>query len=284
MSQKVHRQTMRPPGRELTWESFPQGNSRHPCPACDKSPKDRALSVTITGRNGIAFCFRCKFCESSGGPIRSGDSAAFALRETKHTKLSDYWRAIWRECVPISGVAREYLISRNCFIPPRDGDLRWHPEMKHGSGFVGPALVGLISDAITREPLSLHRTWIRRNGQKSIEGAKRYIYGHRKARGVVRLWPDESVHAGLGIGEGIESVLSLAHAFQPVWACLDSGNLNAFPVLPSIAALSIGADNDDAGLRAAENCAHRWLEAGREVRIILPAKVGSDLNDLAGAP
>ena len=108
---------------------------------------------------------------------------------------------------------------------------------------------------------------------------------HRKAGGVVRLWPDEAVTMGLGIAEGIETGLSLAHAFAPVWAAIDAGNLASLPVLGGVESLLIAADNDEsgAGQRAADALAQRWAGAGREAAIVLPPVSGMDLNDLAVA-
>jgi hypothetical protein len=96
----------------------------------------------------------------------------------------------------------------------------------------------------------------------------------------VRLWPDDAVAMGLGIAEGIESALSLAHAFQPVWALIDAGNLAAMPALPGIDALTIAADHDDAGIDAAHACADRWSDVGTEVRVVIAAEK-TDMNDVA---
>jgi len=137
---------------------------------------------------------------------------------------------------------------------------------------------------VSREPLTLHRTWICANGDKAACDPPRMLLGnHRKAGGVIRLWPDDAVTTGLGIAEGIETALSLAHGFTPVWACIDAGNLAAFPVLEGIESLVIAADHDEAGISAANACATRWTDAGREVRIVMPDQAKTDLNDLARA-
>ena len=102
---------------------------------------------------------------------------------------------------------------------------------------------------------------------------------HPIADGVIRLWPDEAVTAGLGIAEGIETALSLAHGFTPVWACIDAGHLAKFPVLPGVQDLIIAADNDDAGRKAANECATRWA-AHAAVRVIQADEAGCDLNDM----
>jgi len=137
-------------------------------------------------------------------------------------------------------------------------------------------MLGLITDAQTAEPMSLHRTVIQQNGEKT----RTYLPGHPKKGGVIRLWDDEYVTTGLAIAEGIETALSVATEFLPVWSCLDAGNLSEFPVLPGITSLTIFADHDDAGIDAAHKCADRWHKAGREVRIAMSPVPGEDANDV----
>lgn len=149
---------------------------------------------------------------------------------------------------------------------------------------VRPALVGLVTDIETRKPISLHQTWIQRDGTKApVTPSRLLLGGHRKTGGVIRLWPDDAVSTGLAIAEGVETALSLAHAFQPVWACIDAGNLSQFPVLPGIECLTIAVDHDPAGILAAHACADRWTSAGREVRLVMADTPKADLNDLARA-
>ncbi|MEP7297855.1 MAG: toprim domain-containing protein [Burkholderiales bacterium] len=139
-----------------------------------------------------------------------------------------------------------------------------------------------MTDAVTREPMTLHRTWVQADGSKAqIDPARMLLKDHGKVGGVVRLWPDEEVTTSLGIGEGIETTLSLAHAFTPAWALIDAGNLAAMPLLDGVQSLLIAADNDPPGIAAANSCAMRWAGQGREVRIVLPETPRSDLNDLA---
>jgi Toprim domain/Phage integrase family len=97
------------------------------------------------------------------------------------------------------------------------------------------------------------------------------------------LWSDDAVTTGLGIAEGIETVLGLATAYHPVWACIDAGNLAALPVLGGIESLLIAADHDEPGLRAAHTCADRWAEDDREVRVYVPQSTGTDVCDEVAA-
>ncbi|CAJ0873909.1 hypothetical protein R77569_02569 [Ralstonia mannitolilytica] len=268
----------------IVWTDYATGNHRVTCPACGRGERDKTLGLTIeAGGKGVAHCFRCTFTESYRSDRGARQQAAAmprvkATTAQKHQVLSDYGSALWSVCQPLSGVAVAYLEGRRCVIPPVDGDLRFHPALKHPTGYTGPALVGLITDAVTHQPLSLHRTWIQADGRKTDVAPPRLLLGgHRKQGGVIRLWPAEAVTAGLGIAEGIETALSLAWAYAPVWACIDAGNLAAFPVLPGIEALTIGADNDVAGAAAAQGCAYRWAGAAREVYITKQAE--NDLND-----
>lgn len=263
----------------ITWSDFPQGEHRTNCPACNRGKRDKTLGITIDGANGVAHCFRCQYVES----YRDERSA---IRRTpvmvqpaagKRETLSDYGHAIWAACAPLAGTVGElYLLHRRCVVPP--GDLRFHPDLPHKpSGTSGPALVALVTHAITGEAMSIHRTWITASGKAEIDPPRMLLGNHQKQGGVIRLWPDEYVTHGLAVAEGIETALSLAHAYQPVWACIDAGNLAAMPVLAGVECLVIGADNDPAGLAAAHTCAARWAAAGATVHIT--QQDANDLND-----
>lgn len=262
------------------------GPSRQACPECSRRPGDKTLGVTVDehGR-GVAHCFRCEYVETRRGTRRAGMRQKPVAAPLRFEVLSDFGRQLWGACRPLSGPALAYLQARECVIPPADGDLRWHPALKHPpTGYIGPALVALLTDAEDCTPRTLHRTWVLPDGQKANVDPPRMLLGkHRKAGAVCRLWPDEAVTTGLGIAEGIESALSLAHGFKPVWACIDAGNVKTFPVLSGIESLVIAADHDDAGLRAAHACATRWDEAGLEVTVVAPPNPKSDVNDLARA-
>ena len=173
--------------------------------------------------------------------------------------------------MPLSDIAENYLHARNCAIPPKDGDLRCHASLSHPyCEYIGPALVARVTDAITNEPMTLHQTWIRPDGKKAnIETPRLLLKDHQKEGGVVRLWPDEELTHGLAIAEGIETALSASFGFSPIWSLIDGQNLSNFPVLQGVEALTIIADNDNAGRSAAHKCLKRWLAAGREVRLLI---------------
>ncbi len=247
---------------------------RPPCPKCE-----RLGPFSIDIRSGKFNCFRCNF----SGRV-AGDYQARAVHApTKHSTLSDYGRALWSECRELGGTAAEYLKARHCVIPPADGDLRWHPRLKHFSGYEGPALVALVTDAITCKPLSLHRSWIKADGTKApINPPRMLLKGHKKAGGVIRLWPDESVTLSLAVAEGIETSLCAAHGHTPMWSLIDAGNMQNFPLLAGIENLLIFADHDSPGLAAATACANRWAHHA-EVIVVKPELPGTDWADAVAA-
>jgi hypothetical protein len=132
---------------------------------------------------------------------------------------------------------------------------------------------------------AVHRTALSLNGHKvRIDGKDRLALGPI-AGGAVKLTPDEDVTLALGIGEGIETTLSLRELPEfgpttPVWALLSAGGLAAFPVLSGIETLWIAVDRDPAGEKAARACADRWQAAGREVFLVKPKAERADLNDV----
>ena len=200
-----------------------------------------------------------------------------AMRATLAPRWLDYWNRL----EPPNGACLDYLRARKCAIPPRDGDLRCDPAARHPDGYVGPRLVALVCNYLTFEPMSLHLTWVNPDGTKpNIYKPRRLLAGHRKRGGAIFLWPNEAVDIALGIGEGIETSLTLARYFRPVWSLIDAGNLKQFNVLPGIKSLTICGDNDDVGHDAAITCAQRWADSGREARIVhAPSETGTDLND-----
>jgi putative DNA primase/helicase len=187
-------------------------------------------------------------------------------------------RSMLDQARPLAGtVGAAYLSARGCAMPDTDGDLRFHAGLRHESGHVGPALLAKITDAVTNEAMGVHRTWINASGKADVPKAK-MVLGPKQG-GVIRLWHDEAVTTGLAIAEGIETALTIAHEYRPVWSLIDAGNMAAFPVLAGIEVLVIGADNDPAGLSGARACADRWAEAGVDVRIVVPNAPGADWND-----
>lgn len=189
-------------------------------------------------------------------------------------------RHLWREAVPIAGtIAEAYLRdARGIRLPVWPADLRFHPRCPRSADRL-PALLAAMRDPETGEGVGLHRTFLAPDGSDRLRDAMGKAMLGRA--GVVMLSPFAEVTHGLHIAEGVESTLSaLAIGLAPAWAATSAGGIARFPVLPGVECLTILADADGAGMRAAETCAARWRAAGHEVRIMAPLRNGADLNDL----
>jgi putative DNA primase/helicase len=267
----------------INWCDYSAGNHRITCPHCGKGPSDKSAGLTINSDlSGVIHCFRCRYVEyrkneHSTFRRESFKRHASSTSSEKRNSLSEWGWSIWNQCLPLGGIAADYLRSRRCALPPNDGHLRWHPNLKHVSGYVGPALVALVTNVATRAELSLHRTWITATGKASVNPPRMQLAGHSLANGVIRLWPDDFVNSGLGIAEGIETALSLAHGYQPVWSVIDANHMASMPVIPSVEVLMIAKDNDPAGRKAAIACAKRWTAAGKKV--LITTQAANDIND-----
>jgi hypothetical protein len=197
-------------------------------------------------------------------------------------KLLEAAHRVWRETIAIEGTAGEAYFQRRGITlsdAPNYGGLRWHPRCPWENGTT-PCVIARFTDAATGEARGIWR--------RPIDGGKPKSLGAMRGC-VIRLWPDEDVTSGLVIGEGAETTLAAATRLklrgallQPAWAAASAGNLENFPILSGIDALTILADNDanGRGLQAAMQCATRWSEAGREVHWRMTNKIGTDFNDL----
>ena len=286
-------------GIELKNPSRP-GKHRAPCPWCARAAKDDPLAVKVDLDGGATwFCHRCETTGGIGPERPPQKPKERAPKPERHETLAPWAVDFWGECKPIAPgtPAARYLEARHCALPPwtANSDLQWHPNVKHGpSGHVGPALVGLITDIETGEPLSLHRTWLRPDGsgKAALEKPRLLLAAHR-SNGVLRLWPDDEVTLGLVLGEGIESCLAAARGgLTPVWACLSARNLGAFPVLDGISGITILVDHDRpnpktgrrAGIDAGRELIERYVSVGfdrrRDIQVIMSPSEGADAADL----
>jgi hypothetical protein len=262
--------------------------SRQLCPRCSaqrSKATDPCLSVLVD-REGVRW--RCWHCGWTGGRFYGGAGNQVepvkqipanpddARKRNKQTAAR-----LWREAVPLRGTLGEKYLreTRGLDVVTLNLDhaLRWH----HGDHM----LVALFTDPISAKPRAIHRRYISREAKpfgkwKSLGGS-----------GVTRLWPDDAVEEGLVIGEGIETVLAAALAvahrgtlLRPAWATGCAASTARFPVLPGVEALTILADNDanNAGQKAAHDCATRWRDAGREVILLTPPV--KDFNELIKEP
>ena len=185
---------------------------------------------------------------------------------------------IWDSTNSLAGTLGEaYLRTRCCHVPHVD-DLRFLV----GSRTHPPSLVARVTDLHTGEPMSLHFLRLDPGTQYKVGGLGRpNLADHAIAGGVVRLARVVDCRAALGFAEGIETALSvIADGKGPAWAALGTANLSKLEPLPGVRNISVWADNDRAGTKAAYAFADRWARAGHFVRILMPDEPGTDWNDV----
>ena len=140
-------------------------------------------------------------------------------------------------------------------------------------------MVALIRDVISGEPRGVHRTALMDDGS-----GKRIMPDGQSAKMMMGTAKGAAVMFGrsnsrMGIAEGIETALSAQKIFaMPVWACLSTGGIAGFPIINGLEHLTIFADHDRAGIRAAVACARQYQKNSIEVEVRYPTSLGDDWN------
>ncbi len=185
--------------------------------------------------------------------------------------------AIWQSAKPAQGsVVQTYLDSRGIRLPAPP-TLRFHPELRHPSGGVWPAMVALVTLGSDGTPRAIHRTFLAKEGDaKAPVDPQKMMLGPCRG-GAVRLADPGNV---LMVGEGIETCLAAMLASgHPTWAALSTSGLRSLDLPNDVRDVIVLADGDEAGEAAARDCASRWKREGKRVRIARPPH-GFDFNDL----
>jgi putative DNA primase/helicase len=276
------------------------GSALARCPAHN----DRTPSLSISeGKDGIILvkcfggCDQAKVIDAlrrqglwpgpaeeqpAPGPVQEHERERDAKRTAEF--IDRLWRRTWPDAIPApaSPIETGWLPRRGidpARLPVDRLPLRWHPRCPRGKG-TAPAMVALMTDAITGEPCGIHRTYLMPNGSDKAFGKdSRKMLG---LAGVIRLSPDDEVELGIGLCEGIETGLSImAAGWRPIWVCGSLAGLTKFPVLSGIECLTVFADPKPQEVAGARVCAARWASTGREAIVRIPR--GGDFNDCLAA-
>ena len=282
------------------------GRNRVLCPGPGHGRLDRSLSVTFNGDEPIVHSFAgadwraCKdhVTRLLGLPEwrpsqdfeerRRRQETKRALRakteaetEAKNTRVA---RLIWNGGVDPRGTAAElYLKSRGlaltadaCAVLRFHPAATWHVDLDHPEFPPGrnPTLLAAFQHIETDELTGIHR--IRVDQPRLWPRTRRKMLGPVAGSAVKLADVPDGV---LAVGEGIETCMAAnALGLGPAWALGSAGAIATLPVLEDIRKLILLGENDDASRKATDDCAERWLRAGREVVLVEP-EVGKDLND-----
>jgi hypothetical protein len=93
----------------------------------------------------------------------------------------------------------------------------------------------------------------------------------RASEAAIMLDSISEIGSELTVAEGFETALTAYQVGQrPVWALGSVGAIAKFPILDRVAILNILAEAGDPSARAIDECADRWMDAGREVFLVNP--------------
>jgi putative DNA primase/helicase len=216
--------------------------------------------------------------DSYVGPSQSGGSTTARRVEPEQDDAERIDRAvdIWSEVQPLCGTLGEmYLNNRGIDVPDEALSVLGLHRHCPFAGRRAPALVALVEDIITGEPIAVHR---RELTQEATAAGTAKALGP-VGGGAIRL--ARPVNGELAIGEGIETCLSgMQLGYGPAWSVISAGGVKNFPVLDYVARLTILVDHDEAGQGAAAECRARWVAAGKAVRCAMPEEPGKDFNDV----
>ncbi|MCH7937840.1 MAG: toprim domain-containing protein [Proteobacteria bacterium] len=267
-----------------------------PVPGHGRGRGDRTPSLSVSdGRNGVLVhchggCPQTAVIDALKArnlwDRKTGNSRGWAANVAKVAKVlpdddnGEHARTLWRQSLPADGTPVQTYLRHRGFTGPIPPTLRFLFDARHPSNNIHPALIAAVTLVPSRRVMAVHRTFLAPDGLGKAPVEPNKMALGPIGGGAVRLAPAGEM---LAVAEGIETALSVMDATGiPAWAAISAGGIKALilPLLPMAADVVICADNDGAGVDAANEAAERWTAEGRRVRIALPP-TGKDFNDLA---
>lgn len=189
-------------------------------------------------------------------------------------------RRLFAASKPLRGSPAEtFLRSRGITCSLELDALRFHPRCyyvpPHGTRMELPAFIAAVTD-LAGNITAVQRTFLRNDGlEKAPLDEPRRALGDLLGN-AVRFGEADDV---LAAGEGIETMLSLRSLIpgMPMLSALTATHLAAINFPRGLKRLYIAADNDKAGLEAAEALTARAFNAGIDVEFLRP--IADDWND-----
>jgi hypothetical protein len=235
------------------------------------------VKAVLGAEMGAALTWSRRWLDLEDGTAVLPTRSAAAPNSDAPKPDPERWRYPWQTGRPIARtLAETYLRARGLYFDDPQGRVlrfagrrtRKSPadKLEHH-----PALLCALSAARNGEQVGLINIFLRSDSTDRLRDNKGKTVTGRAGGAVVMLSDFDEPTMGLVLCEGVETGIALfQREVRPVWACGAAGTLPKFPLLGGIESLTIAADADSAGQRAADELARRWREAGREVRIVPP--------------
>lgn len=146
-----------------------------------------------------------------------------------------------------------------------------------------PAMVAPVTN-IAGEMVTVHCTYLTKNGQKaSVPSPKKLMPPSTRGAtmgAAIKLFPAGRV---LGVAEGIETALACYLSTNiETWATVSANGMARLQIPEIVEEVIIFADNDlsGTGQRAAYALAERLLSEGKQTKVLVPPKPGTDWADI----
>jgi len=194
-------------------------------------------------------------------------------------------RRVWSESEAVSpgDVVHRYLRNRGLRFNGTQ-NIRLHPGMRFRDtegNVIGtfPVMLSRVQNK-DGQGVSLHRTFLTEEGKKAEGGnAKQLMPGLGIAGAAIRLG---EVGEAIGVAEGIETALALAHSTtMPVWSVVSASGMESFIPPDCVRRVVVFADNDASftGQAAAYSLAKKLVLRGIKVEVMVPSRTGDDWLD-----
>lgn len=182
---------------------------------------------------------------------------------------------IWRASKSAIGSPVERYLHRRAIrlTPP---SIRFD-HLAYGQIGTFPCLIAAVQD-LSGEVVGIQRTYLRHDGSGKAAVPKPKLSLGKISGGAIRLG-DLDAKGTITVCEGLEDGLTLLQVLgEPVWVAAGASMLPAMQFPASVQSIVIGADNDEAGVIAANRAAETFDRRGLHVRTIRPSGLFKDFN------
>lgn len=175
--------------------------------------------------------------------------------------------ALWSASREAAGTLVERYFETRGLPADATGHVRFVPHAHHHHAVTAPAMIAPVASLAGMH--AVHVTYLDAGGAKSKLDPPRKMFGPVRGGGVWFGIPRGRV----AVAEGIETALAvLVSTGMSTVAALSASNLPNLQLPISAREIVIAADNDEAGMRAAEVARDRWIAEGRDVQIAIPRR------------
>jgi putative DNA primase/helicase len=190
---------------------------------------------------------------------------------------------LWTTATPNHRMLRNYFKGRGIGVPLMPAVLRFHPRCPYYDGAIrhtAPAMLARVFQS--GKPITLHRTYL----TDDVPSRRMLMPCSATLSGAYIPLHGKPFNFRLGVAEGIETALAawqLSEHPEPIWSCINAGQLEKFEPPEGVDILSIYGDNDKTftGQAAAYALGKRLSNRVNPVRcrVLIPTVEGWDWND-----